>query len=82
MTDSNKYINIILARLLLFIDNLLETFNSSEMIQVIEKHAFIFMLYSTSYYKVKEILDLLKEEKTSVIDLLVQSLGLNPLENL
>ena len=44
MTDSNKYINVILTRLLLFIDNLLETFNSSEMIQVIEKNAFIFML--------------------------------------
>jgi len=78
----DEYLEVLLDGLLSFVDDLGKSTETLETISVQAESPFIFMQDNARCHKVKEVLDLLKEEGISVMVWPAQSPNLNPLENL
>src|SRR5579871_2954922 len=78
----NEYLEVILDGLLSFIDDLAKLTEEPDTVRIQKESPFIFIQDNARCHKVKEVLDLLKEEKIPVMVWPAQSSDLNPLENL
>lgn len=78
----DEYLEVLLDELLSFVDDLGKSTETLETISVQVESPFIFMQDNARCHKVKEVLDLLKEEGIPVMVWPAQSPDLNPLENL
>ena len=78
----DEYLEVILDGLLSFVDDLAKSMEEPDTVCVQKESPFIFMQDNIQCHKVKEVLDLLEEEKIPVIVWPAQSPDLNPLENL
>ena len=78
----DEYLEVILDGLLSFVDDLAKLTEEPDTVRVQKESPFIFMQDNARCHKVREVLDLLKEEKIPVMVWPAQSPNLNPLENL
>ena len=78
----DEYLEVILDGLLSFVDDLAKSTEEPDTVCVQKESPFIFMQDNVRCHKVKEVLDLLEEEKIPVMVWPAQSPDLNPLENL
>jgi len=78
----DEYIDVLLDGLLSFVDDLRKSTEAGDTIVVQKESPFMFMQDNACCHKVKEVLDLLKEERIPIMTWPAQSPDLNPLENL
>ena len=79
---ADEYEEILYDELFSLIDDLLEPPEDPEMIQVVTNNTFVFMQDNAPCHKAIEVLEFLEENYVPIMEWPLQSLDLNPIENL